>query len=339
MRFVKIAAALALAWLSALPAQAAEPYKLRIGWVVAGADLATLMFARPELAPHAGKTYTPELTHFEGTSTAMQALATGELDTAALAYSTFALGVVNAGMQDLRVIGDGFQDGVPGYHTNGYFVRNDSGIRSVEDLKGKVIATNQRGSAVDMAVRAMLAKHNLQDKRDVTMIEVRFPDQKAMLKEGKVDLITSPLPFGADPELTAFAHPLFTQLDAIGRSQMIVRVAREPFLKAHRAEMTDFLEDYLHTLQYLLDPTHHAEAVALLTQVTKQKPELFDSWAFTSKDYYRDPKGLADLGALQANIDLQHQLAFLRSSLEVKKYADNSLAEEAARRLASEAGH
>ena len=48
----------------------------------------------------------------------MTALATGELDTAALAYSTFALGIVNAGMDDLRVIADEFQDGVPGYHTN-----------------------------------------------------------------------------------------------------------------------------------------------------------------------------------------------------------------------------
>jgi sulfonate transport system substrate-binding protein len=338
LRHAVVALALGLAAFVS-SAQAAEPSLLRIGWVVAGADLATLMFAKPELAPHAGMSYIPELTHFEGTSTAMQALATGELDCAALAYSPFALGVVNAGLQDLRVIGDGFQDGVPGYHTNGYFVRNDSPIRTVEDLKGKIIATNQGGSAVDMAVRAMLAKHNLQDKRDVTMIEVRFPDQKAMLKEGKVDLVTTPLPFGADPELLSFAHPLFTQVEAIGRSQMIVRVAREPFLEAHRAEMVDFMEDYLRTLKYLLDPANHAEAVALLAQVTKQKPALFDSWAFTSKDYYRDPKGQADLDALQANIDLQHQLGFLRTSLEVKKHADNRLTEEAVRRLAAEAGH
>src|SRR5437763_727160 len=224
MRFYGIAAALAVA-LAALPAAVAEPYHLRIGWVVAGADVATLMFAKPELARHAGKSYIPELLHFEGTSTAMQALATGDLDTAALAYSTFALGVVNAGMQDLRVIGDGFQDGVPGYHTNSYMVRKDDPIRTVEDLKGKVLASNQRGSAVDMAVRAMLAKHNLQDGRDVTMIEVRFPDQKAMLKEKKVDLITAVSPFGFDPELREFGRTLFRQVDAIGRSQMIVRVA------------------------------------------------------------------------------------------------------------------
>src|SRR5881275_3418229 len=131
MRFGKLALlVVALAVLGLPPAQAAEPYRLRIGWIVAGADLATMMFAKPDFAPHAGKGYIPELIHFEGTSTAMQALATGELDCAALAYSTFALGVVNAGMKDLRVIGDGFQDGVPGYHTNGYFVRQDGPIRA-----------------------------------------------------------------------------------------------------------------------------------------------------------------------------------------------------------------
>ncbi len=61
MRLCKILAVGVLAVLFALPANAAEPYKLRIGWVVAGADFTTLMFARPELAPHAGKTYIPEL--------------------------------------------------------------------------------------------------------------------------------------------------------------------------------------------------------------------------------------------------------------------------------------
>jgi len=214
MRFLKPMMLLAALLLGMARVQAAEPYHLRIGWVVAGADMATLMFAKPGLAIHAGKSYVPELVHFQGTSTVMTALATDALDVSALAYSTFALGIVNAGMDDLRVIADEFQDGVPGYHTNPFVVRNDSPIRSVADLKGKILATNERGSAVDMAMRALLAKHNLQDKRDVTIIEVHFPDQKAMLKEGKVDLIPAVLPFGMDPELRAFDRTLFTQADA-----------------------------------------------------------------------------------------------------------------------------
>jgi NitT/TauT family transport system substrate-binding protein len=334
MRVVKrVVLMLALALSGLGSARAAEPYHLRIGWVVAGADLATLMFEKPGLAVHAGKSYVPELIHFQGTSTEMTALATGELDTAALAYSTFALGIVNAGMDDLRVIADEFQDGVPGYHTNAFVVRSDSPIRLIEDLKGKILATNERGSAVDMAMRALLAKHHLQDKRDLTIIEVRFPQQKAMLKEGKVDLIPAVLPFGMDPELRAFDRALFTQADAIGRSQMILRVARAGFLKEHRAAMVDFMEDYLRALHYFQDPAHHAEAVALLAQVSKRKPDLYQSWAFTNKDYYRDPAALPDLDALQANVDLQQKLGFIRTTVNVKKHTDLSIAKEAAQRL------
>ena len=333
MRFVRTLAPLVLALLAAASAQAAEPYHLRIGWVVVPSDLAPLMFEKPGLAPHAGKSYVPQLTHFAGTSTVMTALASGELDMAVLAYSTFGLAVENAGMKDLRIIADSFQDGVPDYHTNNFVVRKDSPIKTVDDLKGKVLASNETGSAIDMALRAMLAKHKLQDKRDVTIIEVRFPDQKAMLREQKVDLITAVAPFGFDPDLVSFSRPLFTQKEAVDRTEMIMRVAREGFIKEHRAVLVDFMEDYLNVLHYLSDPAHHDEAVKLICDVTKQKPELYESWVFTKRDYFRDPDGIPNLQALQANVQLQHDLGFLRAVPEVKRYADLSITEEAAKRL------
>ena len=320
------------------PASADGPVPLRIGWVVVPADTMALIYQKPGLAPHAGKSYAPELTHFAGTSTIVTALAAGELDCAAIAYSTFALGVENAGMDDLRVIADVFQDGVPGYHTNGMFVRNDSGIQGVDDLKGKILATNETGSAVDVAVRAMLAKHNLKDKRDLTMIEVRFPDQKAMLKEKKVDMITGVAPFGFDPELNGFAHVLFTQSEAVGRTQMIVMVARKGFLEKNRAAMVDFLQDYIDATHFLEDPAHRQEAVQLIVDATKQPAALYQDWAFTKEDYFRDPQALPDLHALQANVDLAQKLGFLRANLDVGKYADLSIAEDAAKRTA-EANH
>ena len=337
MRVLRMAAALAFLCWAAAPAMSAEPYHLRIGWVVKPADLVTIMFEKPGLAPHAGKSYIPELIHFAGTSTEMTALATGGLDVAALAYSTLALGIENAGMADLRVIGDTFQDGVPGYHSNGFVVRSDSPIHTVEDLKGKVLASNQTGSAVDVALRAMLAKHHLRDKRDVTIIEVRFPDQKAMLKEKKVDLITAVTPFGFDPELLSFSRTLFTQKEAVGRTQMIMHAARAGFLEKHRAEMVDFMEDYLHVLRYVSDPAHRDEVVALVAEATRQKPSFYEGWIFTKRDYYRDPEGLPDLKALQKNVDLAKQLGFLRSDLDVGKYVELSIVKEAAQRIAAAA--
>lgn len=336
MRLVGIAAALAVVLLAGQPAGAAEPYHLRIGWVVVPADMIPLMFLRPGLAPHAGKTYVPELIHFSGTPTEMTALATGGLDVAALAYSTFAFGIENAGMADLRVIADTFQDGVPGYHTNEFMVRDDSPIHQIEDLKGKVLATNETGSAIDIAMLAMLKEHHIA-MRDVTIIEVRFPDMQAMLKEKKVDLIPGVEPFAYDPELRAFARTLSTQKQAVGRTQMIMQVARAGFLAEHRAVVVDFLEDYLRVLRYLTDPAHHDEAVRLVTAATRQPASLYQSWLFTRRDYYRDPDGLPDLKALQANVDLEWKLGFLRSALPVGQYADLSLVREAARRLADEA--
>ena len=68
-------------------------------------------------------------------------------------------------------------------------MRKDSGINKVEDLKGKVIGTNGGGSAVDVAMRAMLQKHGLEDKRDYTMLEGAVADHAgdAAGKEGRPD--------------------------------------------------------------------------------------------------------------------------------------------------------
>ena len=101
-------------------------------------------------------------------------------------------------------------------------VLKDSTIHKVEDLKGKVIASNAAGSAIDIAMRAMLRKHGLEANRDYTMVEAPFPAMRAMLAEHKVDLIPAVLPFSYDPQLRDIGRDLFVQKDAIGVTDMIV---------------------------------------------------------------------------------------------------------------------
>jgi sulfonate transport system substrate-binding protein len=153
----------------------AAPVKLRIGWVVAGADAPFQLFGPKGVAIHEGLTYEIEGVHFNGTPTMITALATGDIDLAPLAYSSFPLAVENAKMDDLRVISDVFQDGVPDYYTNEFMVLKDGPIKTLSDLKGTVMATNLAGSAVDVAMRSMLAQHGINPKSDVTIIEVRSP--------------------------------------------------------------------------------------------------------------------------------------------------------------------
>jgi NitT/TauT family transport system substrate-binding protein len=310
-----------------------EAVRIRASWIVAPSDWTPLLPEKPDLMKNNGKTYVFEPMRFQGTPAVITALANNEIELGNLAFSSLALAIQNAGLEDLRIVGDQFKDGTQGNYSNQFFVLKDGPVQKVEDLKGRVVATNAAGSAVDIAMRAMLRKHGLEDKRDYTVVEAPFPTMKAMLTQRKADLASFVAPFSFDPELQQIGRPLFTQRDALGPTQMIVWVARSGFLQQNRAAMIDFLEDSVRVVRWYLDPRNHDEAVQIAAKITKLRPELFAGWLFTNKEYSRSPDLLPDLAALQSNIDVQRDLGFLRGPIDVQKYADLSLVREAAQRL------
>jgi NitT/TauT family transport system substrate-binding protein len=333
MRSARLAlVALTAALLGAAGARAQEPVKIRVSWVAPIANWASILLDKKDLARHLGKSYVMEPVRYAGTPLMITALANRELEIGNLAYSTLALAVDNAGMDDLRIIADEFQDGVPGYYSQEFMVLKDGPIKRVEDLKGQVIATNAAGSAVDVAMRAMLRKHGLEDRRDYQVVEAPFPAMRAMLAEKKVAIIPGVLPFSLDPELRKIAQPLFVQREAIGVTDMIVWTARKPFLDKNRAAMVDFMEDTLRIVRWYLDPANHREATEIAGRLVKQPPAQFD-WLFTRQDVFHDPAMAPNLAALQANVDLTRDLGYVRGSVDVKKIADLSIAQEAAARL------
>ncbi|HXQ50322.1 MAG TPA: ABC transporter substrate-binding protein [Stellaceae bacterium] len=315
----------------------ADPLQIRLSYIVPVSNWATILFAKPEMATHLGKTYSFEAVHFQGTPQLIQALAAGELEIANFGFTTMPLAVVNAGMSDLRIIQDELQDGVPTYYSNQYMVLKDGPIKTIEDLKGKVLGVNAFGSGTDIPMRIMLAKHNLENKRDLTVVEAPIPSLPAMLSDHKVDMMALPLPFTANPQVNAFARTLFTQGDAMGITQLGMWVAREGFIAKNRAAMVDFMEDALRAERWYFDPKNHAEAVQIAVNVTKIPAAQWDGWLFKhdgqAGDYYRNPDGKPDIPALQKAIDLQKQYGWLKESFDVTKYVDLSLVEDAAKRL------
>ena len=310
----------------------AEPVRIRLAWVTPVATWGSILLEKKDLAKHLGQSYVLEPVRFQGTPLMITAMANGELEIGNLAYSTFALAIQNARMDDLRVIADEFQDGVSGYYSNEFMVLKDSGIEKVEDLKGKVLATNAAGSAIDIAMRAMLRRHGLEDKRDYSVVEAQFPAMRAMLAEKKVAMIQGTPPFSLDPELRQIARTLFTSKDAIGLSQFVFWTARKTFLDKNRAAMSDFMEDALRIARWYLDPANHDEVMQIAARVTKQPAERF-SWVFTKQDFYRDPNLLPNLKALQSNVNMTRELGFVKIDIDVPKFADLSFVEEAAKRL------
>ncbi len=328
-KFVLGACAVLLAGVCAVHA---DPIKIRGAYAVPVANWASLLAEKKDLAKHWGTSYDFEAVRYQGTPPMITALAVNELEIADLAYSTLGLAIQNAGLDDLEVISDEFQDGAPGYYSDEFFVRKDSGIAKIEDLKGKVIATNATGSGIDIAMKAMLHKHGLDDKRDYTTIEAPFPAMAAMLAEKKVDLVPGVLPFSLNPGLRETSNVLFTQKEGVGRTQMIIWTARKSFLDKNCAAMVDFMEDVLRIERWYLDPKNHAEVAAIAARLLKVPPERLD-WLFSKQDYYRDPDGKPDLDALKKNVEMTKDLGFFSGSIDIAKHTDLSIVEEAAKRL------
>jgi NitT/TauT family transport system substrate-binding protein len=326
---------IAIALTALLPARpgAAEPVTIRSGYTVMVSGFSPLLLEKKDLMRHFGASYVLEPRHFQSTSLELTALASGEADIVSLGYSTLAVAVLNAHLDDVRVVADANQDGAEGHKSVPFMVLNDSGIARVEDLKSKVIATNGAGGAFDVAMRWMLHQHGLDDKRDYSAIETDYANMPAMLLSRKAALIIGANPWALNPELQAKAHILFTAADALGRSQMTIQASRAGFIAAHRAAMVDFFADMMRVIRWFRDPANHEAAVAVAAHLTKQPAAGLAPFLFTKEDSYVDPKLEPNLESLQKNIAVMKALGFISGDVPVKQYADLSLVEEAAKRL------
>jgi sulfonate transport system substrate-binding protein len=313
------------------PAQA-DPVKFRIGWASIPGSRAGFMLEKPELLTHLNQSYTIEPMHFASTPAELQALASGDLDIAQLAFSSFGAAIENAHMQDLRLIANELEDGVPGYATTHFMVLKDSPIKTIDDLKGKVVATNGIGSGLDIGMRYILKQHHMEEKRDYTDVEINFPNMRPALADHKVDLVSSILPFMYDPEMLKIARVLFEEGAEIGPSELLMWSARAPYIAAHRAALVDLIEDNLRMLRWYSDPANHEEAIATVAKLTKQPAAALD-WVFTKRDYFRGPDGAPDLKAVAANFKMEKDLGYLKTDIDLPKYADLTIAAEAVKRL------
>ena len=97
--------------------------------------------------------------------------------------------------------------------------------------------------------------------------------------------------------------------------------------------VTDFMEDYLRSLRWYMDPANHAKAVQVVAQFTKLPAGSLDSWLFTDKDYYREPNGVPDIDSLQKSTRALKELGFIKADLDMTTHSDLTLIREAIGRV------
>ena len=309
----------------------ADPLNIRVGWSTMPGHMIPVLFLNPKILRHYGQSYTVQPVSFRGSSPQLTAMAAGEVDLMASSPGTLALAVSNAGL-DVKVVADIIQDGVPGFHSETWLVLADSGITSPAGLKGKRIGTNAIGSAADTAMRAVMFKAGLQDRRDFVTIQAAFASMLALLDEKKVDAAPILQPALSEAIKNPKYRALFTSKDGIGRTDLVFLLGEAGFLAKNRAAVQDFVEDYIRAQRWFADPANHTQAVQVVADYMKIKPdELSHLW--TARDYYRDAYMMPDLDALQSGVNIAHDVGLIPEAVSVKKYSDLGFYEEAKRRI------
>jgi sulfonate transport system substrate-binding protein len=324
----------AAAWLAiSVSPSRADPPKVRVGWIVTPAQITPYMFMKEGIARHNGTSYVLEPVHFQGSPLEITAAQSGDLDVVAFGSTSFAIAVENAGLKDLRIIADEVQDGVPGWAGPEFRVLKEGPIKTIADLRGKVLVTNGFGGATDIAIKMMMLKNGMAQNRDYTEIEAAMPNMNALLLEHKGDLVTAVHPFQDIPDFDSKSRTLFRASDMLGKFELSFWTARASYIAAHRAILTDLLEDYVRARRWYLDPGNRAEAIGIVASFTKLPPRNFENWLFTSKDEFRDPDAMPDVDAIARNIHAQREVGLIKADLDAARYVDLGMLKDAVARV------
>jgi NitT/TauT family transport system substrate-binding protein len=174
--------------------------------------------------------------------------------------------------------------------TTHLIVRADSPIRSVADLKGRVVATPTLGAVIHAALLHGLKRNGI-DPASIRAIEVPFPNMADQLKAGNVDAVEALDPFAG--QLLAAGNrsigdPLLWEGDDVLYTFWI---AQGKWAETHR----ETIEAWAASLQQGKDfiDANPEEARAILAKYTRLPAAVVEKMPFPA---YRFSLSLQDLG-------------------------------------------
>ena len=200
----------------------------------------------------------------------------------------------------------------------------DSPIKSTQDLKGKKVGINAFGSAVDLALRVKLKKDGIDPRKDLTVVEVAFPNQAAAIREKRIDCGVIILPFMNTEIRKGDLRGLFTGGDAFGPYSVIFQVVTNEFLKKNPDAVRPTSPTTCAACNGSTIPANRKKAVEITAEFTKSPADVLDSYFMTERDYYRDRNACVGVTTIQTPIDAMHSEGFIDRPVKVSDHLNMS---------------
>lgn len=197
---------------------------------------------------------------FRGGSSVVQAIMAGELDGGVMGSTPAIIRAVSKDVP-IKVVAVGELGTIekPGDYL---VVKKDSGIKTVADLKGKIIAVHRLGTTLDLTLRIALKQNGIDPARDVTITQVPVPNQPQVLLEGEVDAaFIFPMAY---PQLEEDVDVILTPGDVFPQGAPFgIVIFTEEFIENHPDKVKKFVSAYLKGISWAVDnPDKAAELAA-----------------------------------------------------------------------------
>ncbi len=186
-----------------------------------------LIIAKPDLAKNYGKAYMLDATRFTSSDKRAQAFEAGAIDLS----SGSASGVIFAAAEGVtaRFIASISRESARGFSTS-FYVKESSPVRSVPDLRGKMVGINGFSTAGHLWLKAALGKHGLTEA-DVRIAPIPFPAMQESLEAGGRSRSNSRSPTPHCGEADEGAENIRCEIRGPIRRGVDVLVGKDEFLK------------------------------------------------------------------------------------------------------------
>jgi len=254
----------------------------------------------------------------------MEAMAAGELDAGALTPAHYLIALDKGVKMTAVAILSGWNT-----PTSSYMVRVDSGIQTVQDLRGKTIGVNNYGGVFDIYLRHTLDKHGVDSKKDVKIVEIPISNIYQALSTKQIDAGAVPALFVpmADARFKGQFKVLFDFRDVPGikdRPQInqLLLAVTDDYQKRERPALKAFLQRYLSVVRWsYANPSEAAGlwAKASKVELVKALPDPFGP----------NTDAKIDVPAMQLDIEIMHRHGYLKKTdFGARKLVDHSLLDE-----------
>lgn len=275
---------------------------------------------RDELS-NVGEEYELNVSRNSSTPDSLNSMAAGELDLALLSSVSYGSAVSEEAVPgNISMISTDFWDAHPEWYGFTIFAGPDTGISNAEELEGKKVAVNSKGTGVHAVVSKALVEAGLDPENDVEVVELPFPSIASAINDGRVHAGIFPALFAVGARAEGFTDVVSSQDLWDEQYPFAYTVASNNSLDNKSDAIELWGEDLAELVQYCYD--NREEVVSLAAEHFELPEEVVGGFFLTNNDYYRKDITI-DMERLQSTMDELVELGFLEESFDVSEYATN----------------